>query len=183
MNTVYIMDITPLMNKEIYGYYYKRVHRQRQIKADNLKSDTDKSLCIGVGVILRYAIENNTPYKYSDLSFDIHKNGKPYVKDNPFYFSLSHSGKYAVCAISNTPVGVDIEFDKPLPIRIRKRFADNVLEWTEKEAKGKVTGNGFFDKSNDEYVYTSKKTDGYIITVCSTKKFDKFIEYDLPFPC
>ncbi|HFJ9280704.1 TPA: 4'-phosphopantetheinyl transferase superfamily protein [Bacillus cereus] len=36
--------------------------------------------------------------------------GKPYLKGYPnYYFNISHSGEFVVCAISNNPVGIDIE--------------------------------------------------------------------------
>ncbi|MDE7453736.1 MAG: 4'-phosphopantetheinyl transferase superfamily protein [Clostridia bacterium] len=37
------------------------------------------------------------------------KNGKPYIGGDPLFFSLSHSGNVALIAISDKPVGVDLE--------------------------------------------------------------------------
>ena len=65
---------------------------------------------------------------------------------------------------------------------ITQLFAENILEWTKKEAKGKLTGFGLLDKTEDTFVYTHKKTDGYIITVCSDKKINNFLEYKIPSP-
>ena len=40
--------------------------------------------------------------------------GKPYFKDCPDrHFNLSHSGDLAMCALSDAPVGVDIEVIRP----------------------------------------------------------------------
>ena len=51
----------------------------------------------------------------------INKNGKPYLKDVPFYFSLSHSGEYAICVYSAEPVGADLQIKKKsLPKHTRK---------------------------------------------------------------
>ena len=77
----------------------------------------------------------------------------------------------------------DIEEEKELPERIRKRFAKDVTEWTKREAKGKLTGNGFFDNTTDKYIFTHKKTDGMLITVCSDKETTDFLYYHLPYPC
>ncbi len=184
MNKVYIANITPLLKTDVYNYYYDTIGKYRQQKADKLKKHEDKALSVGVGALLRFAIEDCTPFCFDELIFKTEDNGKPFVENNPFYFSLSHSGDYAVCVISDTPVGIDIEKEKPFSPKMQKRFAENTLEWTKKEAKGKLTGKGFFDDSqNEKYIYTHKKTDGYIITVCSTKTFDTFLEYHLPFPC
>ncbi len=44
------------------------------------------------------------------LSIAVSESGKPYLTDAPaVQFSLSHSGDWAVCAVSNYPVGVDIQ--------------------------------------------------------------------------
>lgn len=50
--------------------------------------------------------------------------GKPYLAENPaFQFSLSHSGEWAVLAISDAPVGVDIErCSAPKPAVVRRFF-------------------------------------------------------------
>ncbi len=183
MNSVYITNIVPLLRKEVYEYYYDRVGKYRQEKADKLKKTADKARCIGVGAVLRFAIEDATTYNFDDLTVKTTDKGKPYIEDIPFYISVSHSGDYAVCAISDSPIGVDVEKERDLPERIQKRFAKDIIEWTKKEAKGKLTGNGFFDSSPDKYIYSHERVDGYLITACSDKKIDSFLTYHLPFPC
>lgn len=37
------------------------------------------------------------------------ENGKPYIAGNPLYFSISHSGGFAMIAICDFPCGVDME--------------------------------------------------------------------------
>ena len=40
--------------------------------------------------------------------------GKPYFKEYPErHFNLSHSGEYALCALSDAPVGADLEVVRP----------------------------------------------------------------------
>ena len=44
------------------------------------------------------------------LKFEKNQYGKPYLSEHPdFYFNISHSGEYVLCAIDNNPIGVDIE--------------------------------------------------------------------------
>ena len=38
--------------------------------------------------------------------------GKPYVRGNDIFFNISHSGNYAAAAVSDKPVGIDIEVIK-----------------------------------------------------------------------
>ena len=35
--------------------------------------------------------------------------GKPYFRDLPFYFNLSHSGEYVLCVIASEEIGADIQ--------------------------------------------------------------------------
>ena len=64
--------------------------------------------------------------------------GKPFFPEHPdCHFNLSHSGNLALCALSGTPVGVDIQIVKynwreGLPRRV---CAPRELEWLEKQPR------------------------------------------------
>lgn len=80
--------------------------------------------------------------------------GKPYLPEHPgFHFNLSHSGGWAVCAVSSVPVGVDLQEIRPVrPALLRRltpseraQLAGKPLDaffdlWTLKEAAAKCTG-------------------------------------------
>lgn len=88
--------------------------------------------------------------------------GKPYLRDFPFYFNLSHSGDYVFCGVSKQEIGVDIQkIQKVSELRLARRFFSDreyrALEncgdaedrrkmffcmWVRKEAFGKLTGEG-----------------------------------------
>lgn len=88
--------------------------------------------------------------------------GKPYFREIPLFFSLSHSGDYVLCAASCREVGADIQKMQPTDIgKLAKRFFAEPeylgLErcksaeerrrrffelWSRKEAWGKLTGDG-----------------------------------------
>ena len=70
------------------------------------------------------------PPKYRYL-----KNGKPELLSGAPRISLAHAGDFAICAISDLPVGVDIEEKdrrSPMPVR----------EWVGIESYLKLTGEG-----------------------------------------
>ena len=97
-----------------------------------------------------------------ELVMDYGEKGKPYLREYPLFFNLSHSGEYVVCAVSDREIGVDIQKCSGMnAMGIAKRFfsedecrALEVCEtgeerqqsffrlWVRKEAYGKLLGEG-----------------------------------------
>ena len=100
----------------------------------------------------------------SEVPIWIEDGGKPYLAGRNFEFNLSHTGRYGLLAISQLPLGVDIERFRPQANRlaIAKRVmpkdaiarieaaedSDHVFyqEWTQLEARHKCIGKGIFDQ-------------------------------------
>ncbi|MBQ4444339.1 MAG: 4'-phosphopantetheinyl transferase superfamily protein [Clostridia bacterium] len=116
--------------------------------------------------------------------------GAPYIKGDEHYLSLSHKDDKMVVALSDKPVGVDIEklVDKAAYYRIADNyFAEKIREgdcegffrgWTRREAFGKMLGKGLdgdvmrMDMSADKLEYqgstvyfAEKRVGDYMITV------------------
>ena len=104
----------------------------------------------------------------SEVPIWIEDGGKPYLAERNFEFNLSHTGRYGLIAISQLPLGVDIERFRPQANRlaIAKRVmpedaiarieaaedSDRVFyeEWTQLEARHKCIGIGIFDRLDPE---------------------------------
>jgi len=85
--------------------------------------------------------------------------GKPYFKDSPLHFSISHTKEHAFCVLSDCPVGIDAE---EMNRKVNLRLAEKILSpgeyacfeassdkraallrlWVLKEAAAKLTGEG-----------------------------------------
>ena len=126
-----------------------------------------------------------------------HEHGKPYIygADN-WHFNISHTDGMVGIAISDEPVGIDVERIRDADLRIAKRFftvSENYyIEntackdkrffeiWTKKEAYLKYTGKGLslslkaFDVFSLPCAVESFEKDGYMISVCRKNQKAEF---------
>lgn len=122
--------------------------------------------------------------------------GKPYIRHVPWHYNLSHSGDYVALAISDAPVGIDIQQKRPYMDSLVKRFFSEVEAavyesakkqlfgdretlfytlWCRKEAYGKLLGTGLTEdvlKRNmledvGVHLYEYGELPGYCVCVCS----------------
>ena len=130
----------------------ERVTLTRREKAMRLCGDLNKRQSLGAALLMYKAVNGGVPFDYS-----VGENGKPYC-EGLWHFSLSHCGELAVCAVSDRPVGVDIECPRKNSLRLAERiFAPEVCEviagsdepdekfceyWTCAESFIKQTGEG-----------------------------------------
>ena len=112
--------------------------------------------------------------------------GKPYLSDyRHVHFNISHSGEYVACAVSDKPVGVDIQKIGEYNCDVAKRVcnekelkqiensSDKASEftklWTQKEAVLKMYGTGIAsgDIKNclDNHNVQSKRIEDYWISI------------------
>ena len=161
-------------------------------RIDSISSPHAKELSLG-GLI---ALKHLTDRAGADGRLEIQRgdNGKPYFKDSPYFFNLSHSGDLSVAVLSDKRAGIDIERVMPRHSlrKIAKRFfseteyvryeqsGDSAEEfyriWTAKEALVKYKGaslatslSGEYADGTEEYFKTFSlmyNADMYIITVC-----------------
>lgn len=105
--------------------------------------------CSAWNLLYRVITDNNLPV--GTVAFT--DTGKPYFKDNEIYFSLSHSHGLCAVAISDHPVGVDVEIIKSsynLHLIERSLCEEENLNydgdftriWCRKEAVAKMIGKG-----------------------------------------
>jgi 4'-phosphopantetheinyl transferase len=56
------------------------------------------------------------------LLFQTTEFGKPYLvtSTRPFHFNLSHSGHWVICAVDQSPVGIDVQLMEPIDLNLVK---------------------------------------------------------------
>lgn len=108
MTEVYIFDVNMLDEPEVFDRGLLSVPAERREKVLKFRQQKDRRLSLGAGLLLEYVLRKYG--KGTSRPVIIYgEKGKPELADCPFFFNLSHSGHYAVCAVSDAPVGVDVE--------------------------------------------------------------------------
>lgn len=135
----------------------------RQKKLDCVTHPNAKKLSLGAELALAAALSyRNLPHTPPEYFYD--NTGKPRFFYSNLHFSLSHSENFAVCAISDAEIGVDIECPRRISSNI-SRFTlspsetdcppEEILKkWVIKESFLKLTGNGI--KPNSMQQVTAK---------------------------
>lgn len=155
-------DILPC---EDYGRIYGLLDGSRQEKVRKLKNEQERLRSIYAGLLLRHAfLEHGYDEKlWQQVKIRNEIYGKPYIADiEGFYYSISHSGDWVICAADNMEIGADIQRVGDLKLSIAKRFYskgeyDRLLSyepdkdmqttelyrlWAVKESCVKYTGRG-----------------------------------------
>ena len=177
---VYIFENLQLCTGEWLIEKTKNLPLWRLQKVESLKKEADKIRSVAAFLLLERALQDlGIPFvpefAYEDF-------GKPYLPGYPVHFSLSHTKNAVACAVSDCPIGVDVqekvEYSPRLADRICSDAERTALEnakdkdvaltalWTKKEALAKCNGKGLGERfsSLEEGVFTLRRP-GYCLSV------------------
>lgn len=113
---------------------------------------------LAANVLLRYAAARMLGRPMRGVTTDRLPSGRPTLPGTGLYASVSHTDGLCVCAVSDAPVGIDVEKLREAPLRVAKRVfspgeqaqledADDPARtffeiWTTRESVVKLTGAG-----------------------------------------
>ena len=83
--------------------------QRRRDKIAKIKREEAVAMANCAELLLIYGLRQQNPEIPVPLDITESDRQKPQLAGNPYYFNLSHSGDYAACSVSDSPVGVDIE--------------------------------------------------------------------------
>lgn len=126
----YYIDVTQFEDETLFLEKLNLLSPYRQQKIALLRHEKDKARSLGAGIALDHALETYGLRERS-IEYEFGEYGKPSLKYHPnIYFSLSHSGGYAICSIGDRPMGNDIERIQPGKLKVADHFfAQEELEW------------------------------------------------------
>lgn len=92
-----------------------------------LKNDGARRASIGAGLLWRRVMEENG----LDPAQPVCRleAGKPVLSRGEAYFSLSHSGELCLCALSDAPVGADVQEVRAVKLSVARRFCPDERQW------------------------------------------------------
>ena len=191
---LYKTDIRDFADDEFHGWY-ALMDSEKQNRVDRFRFADDKKRTVAGEMLARKAVADRCGTLPENVNFSVSEYGKPYCTDVDVQFSISHCGDIVICAVSDKPVGADIEKIRPINLKTAKEFCSDdeliylfghnpdenefvysedecILTrffklWTQREAYVKFTGKGL---SEDMFSAPCKKTlfceDGYVIALC-----------------
>lgn len=132
---------------------------ERRRRVAELPNEDDRKRSAAGELLARQAAAKRLNIAPESVALRWDENGKPYVEGSDFHVSVSHSGPYAVCAVGEKLLGVDVEVIRGAEEKFMRRVcSDGEMAyirygdagcfqrfwecWTAKEALFKLTGKG-----------------------------------------
>ena len=120
--------------KEYDEDYHARFFPHRLEKSRQLRMEDDRLRTLGGSILLHEVLG------LDEKRLVILPGGKPAAPSLGRQFNLSHSGEYAVLAVSDFPVGVDIEGSSLQHIKVANRvYTSEELSWMNEKPKKRFT--------------------------------------------
>lgn len=170
MIRVFYSDVRVFEREDWFEESLRALSDDRRKKIERIKSQMDRCRSLTAGLLLKQEIIN-AGIDYDRVAVSTGLYGKPYLvwKDSgesregrlkDFHYSISHGGNYAALAVSDRPVGVDIEgrrkihnlpsFTRRILTPAERQWLDGqepsddlvIWIWTRKEAWVKRDGSG-----------------------------------------
>lgn len=120
MYKIYLFRQMDLLSEEWTEKAIALLPKERRVRAVRYRQETDRKNCAAAYLLLKLALRECFGIREFELGYGVW--GKPYVKDWPgIFISLSHCKKGCAAAVSDCPVGIDMEEVRPFSWEIAKR--------------------------------------------------------------
>lgn len=116
------MNIKEFLEKAIMPDLLSLVSRSKRDKLERFRVKGECQRSLAAELLIRTVIAERMQLRNRDIRFEYNVYGKPFLMDYALDFNLSHSGHWVVCAIDETPIGIDVEEIKPISPEIAQRY-------------------------------------------------------------
>ena len=145
-------------SKTEYERFYNLMTDKKRARIDRFRFEDDKKRSVFGEMLAKQMLSERFNIAPESIVIMPDENGKPYADGLNVHFNISHSGELVICAVSDKPIGVDIEEIKNIKDTLidyvctadEKEYVSGNKErffeiWTAKEAYFKCTGTGITD--------------------------------------
>ena len=169
---LYIIVYDPEFSFESFRALTGSVTPKRAEAIERFVFDRDKLNSLFGELLLRKALHEHYSLESRDVKIDCGEYGKPFLKNIPVQFSISHSNNCVAVAVSESEIGVDVEKITEWYEDISKNYfskaeheyivhAENINKaffevWTKKEAYLKMKGTGLSVELSSFSVFAEK---------------------------
>ena len=180
----YKLNINDMTDRE-YDAFFALLDNKKRARVSRYKNFSDRKLGVCAEMLAKKAIAEKFSVSVSDVKISAKESGQPFCENFDIHLSLSHSGDYAVCAVSSAPVGIDIQKIVPYNPKTAKKVcsqaelaeieksgdkaAEFIKLWTKKEAVLKMLGTGVIGSMKDcldgQKAETIRFAD-YFVSIC-----------------
>lgn len=198
---LYLIHTDFLKEEQVFQKKLQMVSEKRRKRVLSYKVREDQKRSLAAGLLLEQILGER------GLTGDLvaaDENGKLYLPGvDDFFFSLSHSGEYAACVVSDVPVGVDIQQKRETKANIARRFfqcqearriesepkekqAEMFFRyWTGKESYLKLKGQGILGGLDSFFVDLEEKkiVDNYNQQEIYLKEYKCLEDYYISVAC
>lgn len=187
------LDIRTITDAQ-FESWYAMADDDRRARADACRQRDDRLCAIAADHLAREGLAEACGVDPAAIRFLRTERGKPYPVGLNVHFSISHSGNLVVCAVSDRPVGIDVEQIRPVRCKLTGKICTpaelayireapgwgEMLTgeamrrffriWTGKEAYFKWQGTGITDlKAFDTLEHIRNdgtfELDGYLVSI------------------
>lgn len=131
MTEVYLFDRE---ERELPGEAALLLPAWRRERWERLKNEEARQESLAAGLLFARAMTRRGLSAEEMDRVTVLPAGKPTLRDRPaLWFSLSHSGRYALCAVSDRPVGADVQQIRPAKLTIARRFHPEERDWLSRQ--------------------------------------------------
>ena len=101
---------------------FSMMNCEKQEKIKRLKNTDQQKLSLLGEWLAKSLISEFYGTDIKEIIFTTDEKGKPYCKNFPIHFNISHSVDTACAVISDNPIGIDIEKIRPVSLKLTRRL-------------------------------------------------------------
>lgn len=108
MTKIFVLHKNNELSENVFNFLLSLCDKGKVAQIMRKRASQDRENSVLGNALAKYAIKEAFGVSVKNIEFSYEESGKPYL-NNGVYFSISHSGDMVACAVSDKPVGLDVQ--------------------------------------------------------------------------